>query len=76
MFLVFPSAFNTVQPHLLLKKLLCDFELSPPLALWILDFLLDRPLRVCVNGCVYSVYIHWFTSGLCPVSIGLHLVCK
>ena len=45
----FSSAFNTLQPHLLLKRLQSDFELNP-LALWILDFLLARPQRVCVNG--------------------------
>ena len=37
---------------LLLKKLLFAFELSHHLAMWILDFLLERPERVYVNDCV------------------------
>ena len=44
LFVDFSSAFNTLHPHSILKKLLFDFELSPPLAMWILDFLL-RDLR-------------------------------
>ena len=47
----FSSAFNanTLQPHLFLKRLLSDFELDPTVAMWVLDFLLERPQRVCVN---------------------------
>ena len=52
MFVDFSSAFNTLQPHLLLKRLLSDFELNPSLATWVLDFLLDIPQSVCVDGCL------------------------
>ena len=46
----FSSAFTTLQPHTTLKKLLFVFEFSPPLAMCILDFLLERTQRVRVNG--------------------------
>ena len=46
LFVDFSSAFNTLQPHLLLKRLLSDFELNTSLAMWILDFLLERPERM------------------------------
>ena len=52
MFVEFSSAFIALQPDLLLKKLLSDFELGPALARWIFDFLLERPRRVRVNGCL------------------------
>ena len=45
----FSSAFNTIQPHLLLKRLI-DLEISPSVVLWIRSFLCDRPQRVIVNG--------------------------
>ena len=45
----FSSAFNTLQPHLLLKRLI-DLDVSPSLVLWVRSFLSDRPQRVCVNG--------------------------
>ena len=45
----FSSAFNTIQPHLLLKRLI-DLDVSPSLILWTRSFLCDRPQRVIVNG--------------------------
>ena len=45
----FSSAFNTLQPHLLIKRLL-DIEVSPGLVLWIRSFLCDRPQRVSIDG--------------------------
>ena len=52
MFVDSSSAFNTLQPHLLLTRLLSAFELNLSLTMWILDFLLERSQRVCVNGCL------------------------
>jgi hypothetical protein len=51
----FSSAFNTMQPHILVKKLIDDFNLPNQLVLWIIDFLVDRKQRVCVNGCFSDV---------------------
>ena len=50
--LPFHQWFSTIQPHLLLKKLLFGFELSPPLAMWILGVLLERPQRMRMNDCL------------------------
>ena len=48
-FVDFSSAFNTVQPHLMGKKLL-QMDVNPHLILWILSFLTNRHQRVRVNG--------------------------
>ena len=48
--MVFSSAaFNTVDSHTLCDHLL-ELEVNPTLILWIIDFLLDRPQHVVVNG--------------------------
>ena len=45
----FSSAFNTLQTHILVKRLL-DLDVSPGLILWIRSFLSDRPQRVSIEG--------------------------
>ena len=47
--MAFSSAFNTIQTHVLIKKLL-NLEGTPDLILWIRLFLCDRPQRVRLNG--------------------------
>lgn len=49
LFMDFSSAFNTLQPHLLISRLL-DLQVSPSVVLWIRAFLCDRPQRVSVGG--------------------------
>ena len=49
LFMDFSSAFNTMQPHVLIKKLL-NLEINPDLILWIRQFLYDRRQRVRLNG--------------------------
>ena len=49
LFIDFSSAFNTIQTHILLKRLIA-FNIRPSLILWIANFLRDRPQRVCVEG--------------------------
>ena len=49
LFVDFSSAFNTIEPYVLLKRLI-DLHVNSNLVLWIRDFLRDRPQRVCVNG--------------------------
>ena len=49
LFVDFSSAFNTIIPQKLYDKLLL-FDLDPSLCLWLLDFLLQRPQTVRVNG--------------------------
>jgi hypothetical protein len=53
LFADFSSAFNTVQPHILVQRLLSDFNVAHQLVQWILDFLTNRQQRVFVNG-MYS----------------------
>lgn len=50
LFIDFSSAFNTTQPHILIKRLLEQFEIRKNLVGWILDFLTDRSQRVRING--------------------------
>jgi hypothetical protein len=49
LFMDFSSAFNTIQPHLLLKRLL-DLNVNSTIVLWTREFLRDRPQRVSVSG--------------------------
>lgn len=53
LFVDFSSAFNTIQPHLLVDRLLNNFAVDSSLAGWILDFLSNRSQRV--NGCMSGV---------------------
>jgi len=50
MFVDFSSAFNTIQPHLLIQRLRDNFGLEGCIVGWILDFLIGRTQRVRVNG--------------------------
>ena len=45
----FSSAFNTIQPHLLIERLL-DLDANHTLVLSIKQFLCDRPQRVSLSG--------------------------
>lgn len=49
LFMDLSSAFNTVQPHLLIKRLI-DLQADHSIILWIRSFLCDRPQRVTVGG--------------------------
>ncbi len=51
LFADFSSAFNLMQLHLLLSRLISDFNLPHQVVLWLSDFLTDRKQRVLVNGC-------------------------
>ena len=53
----FSSAFNLMQPHILVQKLKFDFNLPNQLVLWILDFLVERQQRVFVNGCFSDIVV-------------------
>ena len=57
LYLDMSSAFNTLQPHLLFKKLISKFKLESELALWVLDFLVGRPQQVRVNNTTSSVKV-------------------
>ena len=54
MFFDFTSAFNTIQPHLLVQKLL-NMKLPSSVFLWIFDYLTNRLQYVQLNGVLSSV---------------------
>ena len=45
----FSSAFNTIQPHIMMQKL-CMMNVNSRLILWIKDFLTERPQYVKFSG--------------------------
>ncbi len=49
LFIDFSSAFNTIEPCVLIRRLI-SMDVNSDLVLWICDFLTDRPQRVCVSG--------------------------
>ena len=48
LFIDFSSAFNTIQPHLLVKKL-NTFNVNKHIIAWVLEFLSNRPQYVFFN---------------------------
>ncbi|WP_419641928.1 RNA-directed DNA polymerase, partial [Thiolapillus sp.] len=54
MFFDFSSAFNTIQPHLLVQKLL-NMKLPSSVISWIFDYLTNRLQYVRLNGVLSSV---------------------
>ena len=76
----FSSAFNTIQPHVLIKiknkKRLLDLEVNTDLVLWIIEFLHDRPQCVCLNSGLCDQLVlseelgfkHWCSSRVRPLS--------
>ena len=79
-FIDYISAFNTIQPHILLHKL-SNLNVPAPLQLWLLDYLTDRPQYVrttceisplitlncgAPQGCVLSpILFILYTNDLC-----------
>ena len=54
LFVDFSSAFNTIQPHLLMKKLM-NINVNANLILWIQSFLTKRRQSVHFNGTLSAV---------------------
>lgn len=68
LFLDFSSAFNTIIPHKLFEKL-SMLNVHPSICHWLLDFLLDRPQVVRVNGSFsHSVTLNTGTPQGCVLS--------
>ena len=53
LFVDFSSAFNTIQPHLLLRKFM-NMNVNPSLIKWISDFLTNRTQSVRIKSCQSS----------------------
>jgi hypothetical protein len=89
LFIDYSSAFNTIQPHLMLKKLNI-LQVPGYLQLWILDYLTERPQyvrtshetsnRIILNtgapqGCVLSpILFVLYTNDLCWKSDSVFIV--
>lgn len=57
LFIDYSSAFNTMQPHILLKRLE-EYQVPPNLQLWILDFLTNRKQYVRTSKETSSIIIN------------------
>ncbi|XP_072548753.1 diamine acetyltransferase 2b isoform X1 [Salminus brasiliensis] len=73
LFIDFSSAFNTIIPQNLTRKLSL-LGLNTPLCNWILDFLTGRPQLVRFGGQQLQHHHteHWGTSGPCTESSAVH----
>jgi hypothetical protein len=56
LFVDFSSAFNTLQPHLLVEKLLA-MDVNPGLISWVYSFMTSRPQQVRVGTVVSDVLV-------------------
>ena len=56
LFIDFSSAFNTLQPHLLIDKL-ADAQVNPSIIKWVHSFMTDRPQQVRVGGATSNVLV-------------------
>ncbi len=66
MFYDFSSAFNTIQPHVLVDKLLA-MNIHPTIILWVLDYLTNRPQFVMMKNKSHN-------TATCSVSLSDTLV--
>ena len=55
-FVDFSTAFNTMQPHLLIEKLLA-MEVNPTVISWLYSFLTDRPQQVRIGNALSNVLV-------------------
>lgn len=91
LFVDFSSAFNTIQPHLLIQRLIDNFSLDGSIVGWILDFLTCRTQRVRVNeqfsdlsvtstgspqGCVLSPLLYILYTNNCCSTFENHHILK
>ena len=71
LFMEFSSAFNTIQAHLLIKRLL-DLDTDHILVLWIRQFLCDWPQsQPRWNIVWWADCEYWHSSGMCSL---VHIV--
>ena len=56
LFVDFSSAFNTLQPHLLIDKL-CKMNVNPFVISWVFSFMTDRPQQVRVGAALSDVLV-------------------
>ena len=69
LFVDFSSAFNTIQPNILMQKLM-DMNVNSNLILWIHEFLTNRPQYVNFNGVKSKVII--LNTCMCSICYFVH----
>ena len=68
-----PVSLHTLWPKMIHQHTKFGYRRFSSCGNWILDFLLERGLSLVW----FCKHIHWFTSGLCAISINtVHLVYK
>ena len=67
LYIDFSSAFNTIQPHIMLNNLL-SMNVNSNLIHWIYSYLTERPQFVKLKNVKIRYYCHkyWCAAGLCP----------
>ena len=76
LFIDFSSAFNTIQPHLMIRKLI-DFGVGKHFVMLVHSFLTNRSQYVNVSGVCLShtcVFLRRSSSGMCTVAIFVYHV--
>ncbi|KAL8566693.1 hypothetical protein ACOMHN_050342 [Nucella lapillus] len=69
LFLDFSSAFNTIQPHLMMRKLMV-MDVNPTIIIWLCSFFTDRPQQVMIKTPTSTV-----TSGEIRTNMGAPQGC-
>ena len=75
LYLDMSSAFSTLQPHLLFKKLIFEFKLESELVLWVLNFWWGDPNRFKQITPLLG-YFHWLTPRMCLIPSFIHSIHK
>ena len=69
LFVDFSSAFNTIQPHLMIRKLI-DLGVGKRFVMLVHSFLTNRTQYVNVSGVfITCAYLHRSSPGMCTVAI-------
>ncbi len=68
LFADFFSAFNKMQPHILMERLASHLNLPDRLLLLILDVLTERVQQLLVDKCQGGLCLTQVTPGLCVVT--------
>ncbi len=75
LFADFSSAFNKMQPYILIERLASYFNLPDHLVTLFLNFLTDRTQQVLVNGVMSKIGLQYrFPTRLCPFPVAFHFI--
>ncbi len=76
LFVDFSSVFNTIQPHVLVNKLISEFKIEFKLVRWLLDFFkwYNAESKSKQYLFRYPHYVHRFSPRMCSLTLVLHLI--